>query len=108
MTNMQIDPTGAAEIAALRAEVARLKSENARLITDKGVRPVSEPAMYEYIRISLDMGDLSRLNVFGSSGWHVILVKDGFALLERQIPEEKRKFIEEYYSSGENQGGRGF
>jgi hypothetical protein len=43
---------------------------------------------YEYIRLKLDMGDLSELNRFSQDGWHVAgIVADGafsyWALLER-------------------------
>jgi hypothetical protein len=43
---------------------------------------------YEYIRLGLDMGDLSELNRFSRDGWHVAgVVKDAaysyWALLER-------------------------
>lgn len=42
---------------------------------------------FEYIRIRWDMGDLESLNSLGAAGWRAILQKDGYVLLEREIPE---------------------
>ena len=52
---------------------------------------------YEYIRIKLDMGDLSELNRFSNDGWRVAAIAydivEGcirdYALLERPLPESK-------------------
>jgi hypothetical protein len=41
---------------------------------------------YEYIRISLDFGDLSQLNSLSSYGWRVAAYAPGYALLERPLP----------------------
>ena len=61
--------------------------------------------MYEYIRISLDTGELQALNSLASSGWHMVaMTKENIALLERQIPEDKRQVVEEYYSRPESRG----
>ena len=47
---------------------------------------------YEYIRLSVDMGDLEELNQLSSVGFRVVAViqKDrfeDFLLLERELPE---------------------
>ena len=47
---------------------------------------------YEYIRLDLDMGDLSELNSLSSVGWKVVAILprndgEGYVLLERPIGE---------------------
>lgn len=54
---------------------------------------------YEYIRLEVDMGNLTELNGLASSGWHVVAIVDEvqtkahgykhvvhYALLERPLP----------------------
>lgn len=46
---------------------------------------------YEYIRLQVDLGDLSALNRFGAAGWRVVAIVEAitigppYALLEREI-----------------------
>lgn len=45
---------------------------------------------YEYIQMSIDLGDLVQLNRFGSEGWRLVQIVQmemvDIALLERSVP----------------------
>jgi len=60
---------------------------------------VVPPSAYEYIRVQFDPNDLEGLNSLGSDGFHVVQITDGYALLEREIHEERQiAEVREYYS----------
>jgi hypothetical protein len=55
---------------------------------------------YEYIRLEIDMGDLSELNSLSADGWRVVAVIEDsgleggaahFVLLERPLPQAVRR-----------------
>jgi hypothetical protein len=50
---------------------------------------------YEYIRLGIDMGDLSALNRYSADGWRVVSIvatdrsnREQYALLERPLPPQ--------------------
>lgn len=52
---------------------------------------------YEYIRISIDFGDLSELNSLSSTGWRVVYGNDKYLLLERPLTAEGQEKAIRYY-----------
>jgi hypothetical protein len=43
---------------------------------------------FEYIRIQLDVNNLSSLNSLGSAGWHIVAIVSEKAVLERELTSD--------------------
>jgi hypothetical protein len=55
--------------------------------------------IYEYIRISSDLGSLEELCALASTGWRFCAISGDYMLLEREIPVNSIKKVQDYYAN---------
>jgi hypothetical protein len=55
--------------------------------------------IYEYIRISSDLGNLDELCALASCGWRFCAINGDYMLLEKPVPPHSIAKVQDYYAT---------